>query len=581
MLCDLLNVAAKYSRDHPRQFWTVNGALLLAGLLEGVGFTAVLPALQLLLNQGGTAAGDSSPLVRWLEYGLATMQVRATLENLLVVLVTAFALKAVTLYLAMRVVSTAVANINAAFRSRLIDAIAAAKWAYFSDTKIGTVANALTIEGNAAANAYWTFSNIVTQTISIIVYLAIATTLSPSITIGSLVAGALLILALRGIVRRSKQASASAVEAYNTLSAAIVDGLTGFKPVKVMALEDRFERILSTASNKLREAQRRIVLNKETLTIAQEFITISLSIVVVYFLVGGGVSSIDEVILLAILFQRSVSKVGRIQSFLNRLAVSEVHRISLEGKIDQATLFREEPVVGEPVNFSRDIQVDGVSFRHGDQPILKNVSIRIPFGSVTVISGPSGSGKTTLTDLIASLRTPASGRILIDGSPLDEIDTISWRRSIGYVQQEHFLFQDSIYNNVTLSDEEVPHSDVEEAITHAGAQDFVNKLPARLETNVGTGGAILSGGQRQRIMLARALVRKPRLLILDEPTTALDPVTEREICQTLRGLTGEVTILVVSHQEALKDIADQLIEVRDGKIIASEERTPPDLRAKA
>ncbi|MFW6084986.1 MAG: ATP-binding cassette domain-containing protein, partial [Gemmatimonadota bacterium] len=154
-----------------------------------------------------------------------------------------------------------------------------------------------------------------------------------------------------------------------------------------------------------------------------------------------------------------------------------------------------------------------------------------------------------------------SGEILVDGIPLSRFESHSWRRGIGYVPQEFLLFHDSIRRNVTLGNDDIPDDQVKRALRSAEAWDFVSRLPGGIEHSVGERGAMLSGGQRQRIAIARALAEQPRLLILDEATTALDPETEKEICDTLVKLKHEVTILAISHQSALREVADIVYEV--------------------
>jgi ATP-binding cassette subfamily C protein len=171
-----------------------------------------------------------------------------------------------------------------------------------------------------------------------------------------------------------------------------------------------------------------------------------------------------------------------------------------------------------------------------------------------------------VVDLIVGLLTPQSGDILVDDAPLGEVDLRLWRESIGYVPQELLLLHDTLHNNVTLGDDSIAPEQVLAALRAAGAGSFVNDLPEGVDTVVGERGSRLSGGQRQRIALARALVRNPRLLVLDEVTTALDPVTEAEVCETLASLKGKVTILSISHQPALADVADRVYHLANGQL---------------
>jgi len=196
--------------------------------------------------------------------------------------------------------------------------------------------------------------------------------------------------------------------------------------------------------------------------------------------------------------------------------------------------------------------------------VFSDLDMTIETGALTTLVGPSGSGKTTIIDLAIGLLQPQEGSVLLDGVPLTEIDIKAWRRLIGYVPQDTLLLHDSIIHNVTLGDPELTESDAEEALRAAGAWEFVNCLPQRLETIVGERGGKLSGGQRQRIVIARALINKPRLLILDEATSALDPESEEAVRQTMETLKGQLTILAISHNRALVQAADYVYQMNAG-----------------
>jgi len=185
---------------------------------------------------------------------------------------------------------------------------------------------------------------------------------------------------------------------------------------------------------------------------------------------------------------------------------------------------------------------------------------------VTAIIGPSGAGKTTIADLALGLVRPQQGEVFLDDVPLSEIDVSKWRLCVGYVPQDMLLLHEDLLTNVTLGDPALSRSDVEEALLAAGALDFVKDLPQGIDTPLGERGARLSGGQRQRIAIARALVHRPSLLILDEATAALDPASEAGIYDTVRSLRGRTTILAISHQPGLLQVADRVYRLSAGRV---------------
>jgi ATP-binding cassette subfamily C protein len=223
---------------------------------------------------------------------------------------------------------------------------------------------------------------------------------------------------------------------------------------------------------------------------------------------------------------------------------------------------------------NRGIELSQVSMAFGRKRVIENASFAVPAGAITAIVGASGAGKTTLVDIILGLYQPASGRVLIDGVPLPELDLMRWRAMVGYVPQELVLFHDTVAANVSLGEPGFTAADVEHALRQAGAWEFVAGLSDGMNHVVGERGAALSGGQRQRIALARALIHRPQLLILDEATSALDPLTEAGIIRNVAELAVRdgITVLSISHQPAWMSVADRVVRVQDGHVI---EAAPP------
>lgn len=218
----------------------------------------------------------------------------------------------------------------------------------------------------------------------------------------------------------------------------------------------------------------------------------------------------------------------------------------------------------------RGIELRGIGFRYDPEqpPTLDDVSAFIPARAITAISGPSGSGKSTLLDVISGLLPPAAGAILIDGRTLDEAAMRQWQHHVALVPQDTFLFNDTIAANLRLANEAAEEDEMWRALALADAEQLVRAKPAGLETIVGDRGQALSGGERQRISIARALLRRPQLLILDEATSALDAESEARIVEAIRALRENMTIVVVAHRPAMLAAADHLISIADGQAIS-------------
>lgn len=239
----------------------------------------------------------------------------------------------------------------------------------------------------------------------------------------------------------------------------------------------------------------------------------------------------------------------------------------------QAVLDVEETVEYGPevaVAGSGPAPVEGEEVTFGYEPgsvVLDRVALDIPAGKTVAVVGPTGSGKSTLTLLLARLWDPGSGRIRIDGRDLRAFARHELPREVAFVSQSSFLFDDTVTGNITLGGDFRPEAVVDAART-AGADEFIRELPEGYDTRIGERGAALSGGQRQRIALARALVRRPRLLILDDATSAVDPSVEAQILRRLRSADLPSTVVLVAYRPSSIRLADEVVYVEDGRVMA-------------
>lgn len=559
-----------FFRGYPRRSALMVALLALGGLAEGVGVVTLIPLLE--FAQGD--AGSSSTLGRVVTETLQTVGLIPSVPTLLALIVVTMTLKAVLLWLAMTQVGYTVAGVTRDLRLNLMRSLFQARWRYFGGQSPGSFANTISSEALRSAWAYRESCSIVAALFQVLIYVLLSALISWRISIFALLAGGLLIMALNRFVRMSRAAGWDQTRLTRSLTGRLVDVLQGMKAVKAMAREHLVLPLLEQENEGLNRAQRKQVSAVEGRKLVQEPILTILLATALFILLEVGDQPLSAVLVLAFVFYRLLQQINGLQTKFQALVVGESAYWSFREQIDEAESQREESHGGEvPERLQRALQFDRVSFAYEpDKPVLRELSLEIPAGRFVAITGDSGSGKTTLADLAVGLHVPDSGRILVDGQPLTELSLRDWRRQIGYVPQELLLFNDTIARNVTLGDEAIPREEVERALRMAGAWDFVSVRREGMDAEVGDKGGMFSGGQRQRIAIARGLVHRPSLLVLDEVTTALDPETEQAICETLQGLAGEVTILSISHQPALRDAADIAYLMREGKLIRLTER---------
>jgi subfamily B ATP-binding cassette protein MsbA len=219
-------------------------------------------------------------------------------------------------------------------------------------------------------------------------------------------------------------------------------------------------------------------------------------------------------------------------------------------------------------SFESAIEFDNVGFEYREgEPVLTDVSLRVARGDVVALVGPSGAGKTTLVDLLGRFFEVGSGRITIDGVDLRDVRVADLRALMGVVSQETVLFHDSVRANIAYGRPDASQADIEAASRAANAEGFISEMPDTYDTIVGERGVELSGGQRQRIAIARALLRDPPILVLDEATSSLDTASERLIQDAIEHLIAGRTVFVIAHRLSTVHRADQILVMDGGRIV--------------
>jgi ATP-binding cassette subfamily C protein len=488
--------------------------------------------------------------------------------NLLLVGCVLISLRAAMTLLANRQVGYTVAHIATDLRLMLIRTTMRARWKHYLDQSVGGLSNAIATEAQRASETFQLGVEMSAMTMTSIVYLLVAFAISPVAGLGAAIAGGLLVLALRVLIRKARRAGQRQTKLQKSLLTLIGAQFAAAKPLKAMGREEHVDALLTDETRQLERALRKQVISKGALIALQEPMILMLGVAGLFVGITMLEIPVGELMVMLFMLVRVMNYLAKGQKAYQQLVIHESAYWSAMAAIEAARVAEEPRGGGRAATFAHGIELDAVRFSHdGRHRILDGVSLRLPATGLTVIVGPSGSGKTTLLDLVVGLREPDAGQVRIDGVPLPELDLRSWRRQIGYVPQESVMVDESVAHNLTLG-EQVSEERIREALRDAGALRFVEAMPEGIHTRVGPGGSRLSGGQRQRLAIARALIHEPKLVILDEATSNLDPAAQEAIMETVERLKAHKSILAVAHTEQLERAADSVWRLSEGRLVA-------------
>ena len=548
-------------------------SITVAAAAEGIGIAALLPLLSLVITPSGTE-GAQNAMMFYAEQTFAFVGLEVSIGALLVVIAVMITTKSMLIIAAMIQVSYTAAQVAMDLRLRVIRALLGARWRHFVDQRPGDFASAVGGEPIRAAMAYVSACQLIAGGLILLAYAVLSLAISWEMSIAALVVGCIGMVTLQRLVAESRRAGQEQTRFQRSFMTRLLQGLDGMKPLKAMAREGSLGPLVEADTLGLNLAQRRIVVSQEAMVQGHEVIRVLAIAGGLYIFLTLWSQPTDNLFVLILLFVRMLQKMTQLQTHYQAVAANQ-RAFSFLRSTAAAAEGAREPIAGsETPRFASAISLREVSYSYGRENVLNCASMTLPAGKFIAIVGSSGAGKTTVADLIIGLLRPQRGEVWIDNLPMGEIDIRTWREMIGYVPQETFLFHDTIVANVTLGDDALARGRVENALRRADAWDFVAALPNGMDTVVGERGARLSGGQRQRIAIARALIRDPALLILDEATTALDPVTEASIAATLRRLAGKVTVLSISHQPAMKRVAEVVYRIEGGAAMYEETDEP-------
>jgi ATP-binding cassette, subfamily C, bacterial len=550
--------------------WTI-ALTMLFSLTEGVGVALLFPTLEAagfsLENQG--KAGHYAKVV-----GAAFSAVGLPRSLLLLLSLYVAVIAARTLIDRARNVSDSMVHrrVEDVMRRRLYSAISNTNWLFITRNRFSDFNHALTAEMERVTTASSFLTLLVANLVMGLLYVGLALALSVPMTLMVLGFGALMTLALYRRTHKLEELGTQVARYTNRLYAAASEHLQGLKTVKTYNAEKSDFEIFSKVSGQI--AHTYIETEREQAAVSSWFelgSALALGVVLYVAIIVLAVPP-AVILILVLLFARVMPRfqsshyyyrtvVNALPSFVNVCALEQRCLAAAEAPARAQGTFA----------FAREIRLERVSFtyREDARPALRGVDMVIPAGKITAIVGPSGAGKSTIADLVLGLIQPAQGRITIDETTLTPEAVRAWRNRLGYVAQETALFNLSVRENLLWARPDASEAELNDALGLAAADEFTRALAQGLDTIVGERGALLSQGERQRLAIARALLRRPQLLVLDEATNSLDYENEARVLDAIDKLRPEITVLIIAHRLSTIRWADLIYVVEDGTVIES------------
>jgi ATP-binding cassette subfamily C protein len=553
----------------PKKFFVALLLMVLISLTEGLGLLLLVPLLQLVgldVQQG--SLGQITLLISEL---FTIIGIQMNLLSVLVIYVLITSISAL-LYRFQTIRSYEIQYKFAAhMRKRLYSSITNSNWLFFTKYRASDFAHALTNEIERIGFGTSQFLSFLSSIMVLMVYIIFAFKLTGILTGIIFFVGLAFLLLLRRNAELSRSSGEEITTSTRDLYSSIMQHLDGMKTIKSFSMQQENIGLFSSQTNVVAQKYMDTISSYANVKLLFDVGTVVVLAIMVMVLIQVVKIPTATLILLIYLFFRMIPLFSVIQSsyqYILNMLPAFINVTNLEKRCWDAVEPNESK--DEKVELNKVISFREVSFSYqsGEHFAIRGLNLQIPAGKTTAIIGPSGAGKSTVTDLLMGFIKPEKGRIEVDGVSVSNSPG-SWRNIIGYVPQDTFLFNESLRFNLLFSKPDADENELKDALKLAAASEFVYKLPNGLDTVIGDRGVRLSGGERQRLALARALLRKPCLLILDEATSNLDSENEKRILKAIGDLHGEITILVIAHRLSTIQNSDYIHLMVDGRILES------------
>ncbi|MDY7037867.1 MAG: ABC transporter ATP-binding protein, partial [Thermodesulfobacteriota bacterium] len=463
-------------------------------------------------------------------------------------------------------------NILSDIRSAGFKRFTSADIPFYDSHGVGQLINVLTVDGLRAGGGIFSFFNLLTALMIFFLYFIFLLTLSMGMTVFALGIMSCVGFILKSRIKSSGEIGVKISKYNEKMSSSIVERLNGIRLLKLSATEHNETAYIKDLSENIKINSYNLTRIRARMELVVDPMVILAGLIILYFS--------SEV------FHMTLAKTGififillRLMPYTKLIFISRQSMAGFSGSLLRVRDLLDEAgksniIKGGNITelkLQKGIRFEDVSFyyNHDNGFLLKDLNILIHAGKMTALVGRSGAGKSTLVDLIPRLRVPVKGRITIDDIPIENFDLRTLRRSIAFVSQEGFLFNDTIEDNIRYCRPEATKDDIIKVTKMAYADHFVREFPDGYRTVVGERGVKLSGGQRQRIILARALLQKASIIILDEPTSSLDSESEIYIQKAMERIIAEknITMIIIAHRLSTIRRADQIIILDKGRVM--------------
>ncbi|MER9443241.1 ABC transporter ATP-binding protein/permease [Mesorhizobium sp. M0340] len=540
---------------------------LLSAALEGFGIGLIIPLLNIIMGQQGQTgmAGFSAVF----QHVGASLSERDRLIAISVAILGSIVLKNLFAYANTLLTTLIYGKASHSIRSALSEQLLRVGYPFFLQQSPGRLLNIISNESWRASDAIQITLGAIVNASAAIILLTFLLLLSWQMTLLVTLGLALVQVAHAMLSANLKAPSRSVASRNSQLASQMLHLVHAGRLIRIFGQEQREKAAFDQASDAVRRAAFVLLTRQGALPPLTEVLHAMLFLAVV---IGAWFANVSFPLIVAF-----VILLYRLQPYMRSLQMAWTQLQGLSGSLEEVTWMldpsdKPAPPQGSATfpGLSQGIKFEDVTFTYSGSEqravVLHAASFDLRSGRSTALIGRSGAGKTTIVNLLCRFVEPDSGRILVDGSPLDRIDPSQWRKHIALASQELELVDGTIFDNIIYGQDAASADDAERAAKLAEAHGFIEQLPQGYRTVVGYRGVNLSAGQRQRIALARALVRDPDILILDEATNAVDGLSEAAIVETLKSRAGRRTTIVISHHRSTISFCDDVVILSHGRV---------------